>query len=667
MTAVDSHHNRWANYKSSTSAFLPKPSTSVSQAFDGPGLTSEGRRQAQVAGDKLRCRTNPIRHSRPSRAGSLEHGISKNCWSSYSNTRAIRFDERQDGQEGARDSSNTTDIEEVPRNEQPSLLEVFEAELSKKISATDSNEAPEVRPTAAFEPALRVGPSSESSALLGPITEPINEHLQELGAGDMALSQDVSAAVNHSIRTAVNGVDACIQSIARGLQEASGVSRKAAERTRSLDLQLVDNAIFGLQSLTKGFTAAVEREMAANRPGTASAPHSGLGEVVTGPNSTTLGVSHKRYSGEVLNTMQKSNESALDCGVNPSETAYNSSHAAAQRYASEIHANSELEIDRQPRSRHAMSKEPRFHRPGPIHLANRPACIDHLRRSQSTKTLDDQCNSQSPHSPPVDSPFPTLAQFEGEDGEAAPSFPALVPQRAPQPSIFVTKAPRSGPVNGTHSHISGQSSGKGFQSSQNPAAGPHEHFAQRNGHEVMPLGRLSSAARLAGPFDPLEVEPSDRHHSTEGLRRKATIASTDIKHTARRRRPYSDGFDGSGRVAWGAFLKDSGPGPSGLYRPSDDRGRSPAVNQEHSKRLSLREAGSRRSPIALTGYDDQHHDDSSVGKIDDCVKQLRELGFGGQDDNGVSRLLIYAQIADGVLMDAIDLIDEEQRAYERLS
>ena len=60
-----------------------------------PGLTSEGKRQAQVAGDKLRNRTNPIRHSRPSRGSVSEHGISKNRWSSYG-PRVIRFDERRD-------------------------------------------------------------------------------------------------------------------------------------------------------------------------------------------------------------------------------------------------------------------------------------------------------------------------------------------------------------------------------------------------------------------------------------------------------------------------------------------------------------------------------------------------------------------------------------------
>lgn len=654
MTAVDSHQNRWANYKSSTSAFLPKASTSVSQDFDGPGLTSEGKRQAQVAGDKLRCRTNPIRHSRPSRVGSLEHGICKNRWSSYSGTRATRFDERQDAQEEAKDTSNTMDKDEVPRDGQPSLLEVFEAELAKKISATDSEEArgvePPAAPTPVPEPATRVDPSIETlpsqsqplpqESLLGLI----NEHLQELTAGDV----DLSTAIDHGIRTAVNGVGACIQGIARGLQEVSSVSRQAADRTRDADLQLMDDAVLGFQSLTRGFTAALGREMATNPRETTFGLRKGPGEVKTGQSSTPLAISHDGQPDENAITAHKSNEFSLKRGVDPSETAVNSkqNHPAAPRYNPEIPVSPKSEMERQPRSRPAMSKEPRFHRPGPIHLPNFPGYLDSLRRSQSTKTLDEQDKIHCASSPPVDTHFPILAQSEGEYFEAAPSFPALpsmeplIPQRAPRRSIG-----ESGPANGKLSYVSGPNGAEASRRSHNPVAGPREHSAQRNPLEFIPLSRLGSAARLAGPFDPLEAEPSARPRLTEGLRRNATIASTNPRHAARRRRPYSEVFDGSGRVAWDAFLQDNGRGPTVLYRASDYKGRHLGANQEHSKRVSRPEAGLQRSPLAVAVYDDQHHDDSTVGKINDCVEQLRDLGFGGDDEDSAGRLLVYAQAA----------------------
>lgn len=662
MTAVDSHQNRWANYKSTTSPFLPKASTSVlSQAFDGPGLTSEGKRQAQVAGDKLRHRTNPIRNSRPSHTGSLENGISKNRWSSYSGTSATRFNERQVAAEEARDTQNTTGTDEVPRHGQPSLLEIFEAELAKKMSSVDSEEALGIEsPATQIEPTIPANPSRETSTTTQSHPLPqgslavlglINEHLQQLTAGEMALPQDLSTAIDHGIRTAVSGVGTCIQGIARGLREASSVSHQAAERTLDADFQLVDDAILGFQSLTRGFTAALGREMAADRSGTSSVPRSGPGEVDTGLNSTALGISHDRDQDEDGATANTSNGVILGLGVDSSERGYSSgpNHAVAPRYISEIPTSPQLEMERQPRYRSETSKGPRFHKPGPIEPQNRPGYAD-----QSSEKFDEQYNIQSSY--PVDTHVTGLAQFEGEDTGAAPRFPALpgmeplIPQRAPRLSI----SGENGPANGSQSaylrsHISLDS--------------PPKHFAQCKGYGLTPLSHLSSAARLAGPFDPLEAAPSGRPHWIEGLRRNATTASTDIRHTPRGRRPYSEGFDGSGRVAWGEFLRGEGRGSRGLYKAGEARSRLLGANQEHSKRLAQREAGSGRSPPAALGYDDQHHDDSTVGKINSCLEQLRDLGFGGGDDDSAGRLLVYAQAAEGELVDAIDLIDEEQRAY----
>ncbi len=665
MTAVDGHQNRWANYKSSTSAFLPKASASLSLAFDGPGLTSEGKRQAQVAGDKLRCRTNPIRHSRSCRTGALENGISKNRWSSYSGTRATRFDERQDAQDEVRDISSTADKEEVPGHGQPSLLEVFEAELAKKISATDSEENMGSESAAVQslvpEPAVQVDLSSESheqslpqgsQALLGLI----NERLQGLTAGDTAFPQEFSTAIDHSIRTAsvaISGLSACIHSISRGLQEASIVSRQAADRTRNADTQLIDNAVLGFQSLTEGFTAALGRETAVNWQRTASAPRSGSEGVEIGTSSTALGVPHDKDPEEGAIAVHKSNESTLSDSADPSKLAFSpaSNHAAAPRYISWKPTSPQLETESLPSSGTAMSKESQFRKPGPVSLPNRPGYVDHLRRSQSGRSLDEQYKVQGASSPPLDTHFPTLAQFEGDNFGTAPTFPALpsmkplVPQRAPRQYMHGSQAGEFAPPNGSLSYVSNS---RGTKASREFQHGHHEHTAQQNGHEVMP----NSAARLAGPFDPLEAEPF--------VRRNATIAGTDNRRCGRRRRPYSEVFDGTGRVSWGKFER------RGLYRASDSTVRPLGANHKHPERPPRPDVELRRSPSAAAGYDDQHHDDSTVGKIHYCVERLLDLGFGGHDSDTASRLLVYAQAADGVLVDAIDLIDEEQRAWQRL-
>lgn len=663
MTAVDSHQNRWASYKSSTSAFLPVAFTSLSQAFDGPGLTSEGKRQAQVAGDKLRCRTNPIRHSRPFRIGSLERGINKSRWSSHSATRATRFDERQDAQEGARSTSNNPDTDEVSRDGQTSLLEVFEAELAI-VLATDSKESPGIEPATSVD-LIAETPSQPLLQGSHKILGFINEHLQELNAGDLTLSQDLSTIIGHGIRTAVGGFDACVRGIARGLQEVSSVSSQVAHRTRDADLQLIDDAVLGFQSLTAGFTAALGREMAANPLRTTSAFRSGPEAIETGSSFTTSGLSHDRDQDKDVVTAHTRNEPFLTAGVDPSETTYSSrsKNAPAPWYTSEIAVSPQQGTKRQLNYPPVMNKEPRFHRPGPIHLPNRSGYVDHLRRSQSTRTFDEQDEIEHTSLTPVNTHFPTLAQFEGESFGVTTKFPALpgmeplIPQRALGQSTLNAKIGKSGPTNGNLPYANDPKGAETIPRSHSPGAGPREHYAQQNGHEAITLNPPNSAARLAGPFDPLESEPTVQPHLTEGLRRNTTIASTELRHSARRRRPYSEIFDGSGRVAWSAFLHDNGRGPRGFY----SRGRPLGAHQERSKRFSRREANQRRS------YDDQHDDDSTVVKIHGCIEQLRDLGFGNDDHDSAGRLLIYAQAADGELEDAIDLIDEEQQAYKERS
>ena len=669
MTVLDGHQSQRPNLTSSTLA---------SPTFDGPGLTSEGKRQAQIAGDKLRWRTNPIRQSRPSRVGASEHAISKNRWSSYSGTRAARFDERQDVEDVPGDDASKKKYNEEKGNDSPkSLLEVFEAELARKISVTDGDEAtecqspvqspmPEPVNVANLSGESQVEPSPQGSQALVRL---FNEHLRELTVRNVALSQDLSTLFGHGIR----GLGACMQSIARGLQEVSSVSRQAADMSRNGDLQLVDDAVLGFQGLAGDFITALGGQMATNRPEITSAPRNESNGVETDSSSTTVEISDNKSPKEDGITALESNQHPANAGEDPSNIVYSrgSIRATTPRHISKKAGSLQPEKESQPRSAPAMSVESRFHKPGLIQLPSHTRYVDHLRQSQSVELLDEQHNIQRENSPPLDTYFPTLSQFEGELG-AAPTFPALpnmqplIPQRAPCQHKHVTKAEETGPTNGSLPLVSCSDMIEGSSQSDDPGIGCHSHSTLQDGYEVKPLSRLSSAARLAEPFDPLEAEPSARVRLTEGVGRNATVASTDIRRATRRRRPYSEVFDGSGRVPWGSFLQDNVRELESLCKASDDRERASGANQQHPKRLTRPEAGSRCSPPAAAGYDDQHHDDSTVGKINDCVERLRDLGFGGQDGDSAGRLLVYAQAADGVLVDAIDLIDEEQRAWQRL-
>ena len=497
-----------------------------------------------------------------------------------------------------------------------------------------------------------------SQAILGHI----DKQLHELRARNAALSQEFSTAIDRGVR----GLGTCVQNIVRGLQEVSSVSRQAADRAQKADLQFIDDAALGFRNLTGGF-ATLRREMVANWPGTTSAPRSQPGEVVTGSETSTVGISHDNDPEEDAITAHKSNQTPLNGGDDQSQSGLDPgpNHTIVTRDVSPEPSGPQSEVQSKTRSGPTMGKEPRLHGLGPSHLPHGPGYVDRLRRSRSTDVLEEQCDIQRASPPPLETHFPTLAQFEDENFGAGPVFPALpgmeslVPQRKSHQFTGDVKAGDCEPANGSSSIRSRSdrtaAASRGYQ---NPVTARNTNSAPRKGHEVSSLSRLRSAARLIRPFDPLEVKP----YLTEGLRRNATVASTNNRHTARRRRPYSEVFDGVGRVPWGAFLQDYRPERTSSFRARGDRGRPLGGNQEHSRRAVRPDPESRRSPPPTAKYDDQHHDDSTVGKINDCVELLQDLGFGGE----AGRLLVYAQAADGVLADAIDLIDEEQRAWQRL-
>jgi hypothetical protein len=48
---------------------------------------------------------------------------------------------------------------------------------------------------------------------------------------------------------------------------------------------------------------------------------------------------------------------------------------------------------------------------------------------------------------------------------------------------------------------------------------------------------------------------------------------------------------------------------------------------------------------------------------DDCVDTLIGLGYGAEKDGGRQRLTVYAEAVDGKLSDAIEMIEEDKKAY----
>lgn len=51
--------------------------------------------------------------------------------------------------------------------------------------------------------------------------------------------------------------------------------------------------------------------------------------------------------------------------------------------------------------------------------------------------------------------------------------------------------------------------------------------------------------------------------------------------------------------------------------------------------------------------------------IDKCVSSLVDMGYGSPEDGGHSRMAVYAAASNGNLLDAIEMIEEERKAYAR--
>ena len=471
--AVDhtNQQNRWANYKSPSSAFFPKDDPTLSQSFDTPGLTLEGKRQAQVAGDKLRNRTNPIRHSRPSRGSVSEHGISKNRWSSYG-PRVTRLDERRDSQAESSEKLLPGDAESSESKGQPSLLELFEVELARKMTANDDCQenaqavVSEVS-TTTIVPSNLALPAQEQvhqEALLNGL-KLINNDLRGLALGDENLPQEFPRAIGQGFRAAIGGLSMFVRSVTNGLQEASALTRQAAEHTRQANLQAIDDTISDLRTVA-GEVTALSREILLVLPKAdedleegeiRSEPTSSHPSTITA-NTAEAMLLESKVTGTVFTAtdedQQKSSASGPERPVSavksiPVPKPFTPRQARTPKHASEIPVSITRSIRsdnrRAPRCT-GMTRAPRYHKPGPIHLPHhsplvesrtvgaqastpRSGYVNHLRHHQPIDTIDkaveEPDNNQSTNLPAAAARFPTLAQFEDQNFASQKPFPSL--------------------------------------------------------------------------------------------------------------------------------------------------------------------------------------------------------------------------------------------------
>ncbi|RMJ24066.1 hypothetical protein PHISP_05053 [Aspergillus sp. HF37] len=166
----------------------------------------------------------------------------------------------------------------------------------------------------------------------------------------------------------------------------------------------------------------------------------------------------------------------------------------------------------------------------------------------------------------------------------------------------------------------------------------------RRSNTVMPV---NPSARLARPFNPLFPVESD--NAAKPLRRRATEHQSFQGKVREGRQPASQ---------WERSINKTDQS----IHPSRRSGyhHEPPANRHH---MAHKQVSQTRPPVSI----DNAEDGTGMGcqQIDDCVATLLRLGYGGVRDGGHARIRMYSEVANGKVLEAIEMIEEERKAYEQ--
>lgn len=303
--------------------------------------------------------------------------------------------------------------------------------------------------------------------------------------------------------------------------------------------------------------------------------------------------------------------------------------------------------------------------------------------------------NQRSETPPLTSRFPTLEQFEGRHLDSAsrfPTTPSTISLKDARPRAQSTGAQslksqdfslsRAESTDFASSEVwhdekrlnviapdTAESSGEFFNRMTRLACNSMTYH--------LPSTSLSERASTGSCVPVARKYPSQanigtayRNRSNHNVRRSVTTANLNGTLIQNNRRPYSENFSGRGRVAWDSFLhkddKNMDNYPEAVAAAAQNQEALVAHNVFMGQPAfafedgEFDEAASEVQDVLFAG---EHSDAASVRKVQECVSQLQGLGFGGDADGGIRRLVVYAQVAEGDLVGAIDMMDEEQRAY----
>lgn len=662
-------------------------------------LTVEGKRQAQLAGEKFRARALYPRPRKMS-AGQADRSSYHNRWASYekhqpflsstpkSKRRAQSIAERLGSRtsrirpavKGLSDQAGTVGddwifgtgpISNYPPDEagkansngQKSLVDVFESELANHIRdsacQTDSSLVPSYR-------------SSAPSKLVFP-----DQTTPSASTSHSSCHQPASTAIEDGIKNALSGFEACL----RGTVE----TLKAAQPLKS-DEEILGETLSTFRDLAEKIVPQDAASLKAKVDTSTAQADPNAPRDIEIPNSQFPVMSaHTPIFTRIWDPLGQQTKESKACLLPPPV-----SQASHMRDKPEDLGFGEQD----PGFISGFTGPFKYHPSGPIHLPQqslpkgssqltRPgdvaptllSYVDHLRpsnaadkqsdslticRQQNSTSSDHTKQEKSSSFTDITTRFPTIGQFENATFPSASSPVSLI-DLAPEISPDLSRDTGfSATVNRTES--SGQLI-KGMTATCPPKDGPpvalHDNQFSNCSIGVNP-GSAASKARLLRPFDAFAAEAAHRNHPDGGIRRSATAAACNL------RRPHSTVFSGNGHGVWDHLTTQQrkyklnecvSTSASSTSLPLPTLSTMQPRPLPHVRSAEI--LGVRRSTTDAAARRETSLRPRDI-KVRRCVDSLMGLGF----DLERSRLRVYASVADGDLDQAIDMLTEDQKVHE---
>ncbi|KZF24688.1 hypothetical protein L228DRAFT_259871 [Xylona heveae TC161] len=268
--------------------------------------------------------------------------------------------------------------------------------------------------------------------------------------------------------------------------------------------------------------------------------------------------------------------------------------------------------------------------------------------------------------------FPSLSQFEKSTNEGLPRFPPLPSMETLIPQNYGKKKASKNPFSSV-AREEGRTSMPQSENSRgdqtDTAKGKYQAEAEPSAKPLPPrpaeLGPAKAGATLAGPFDPLFdgtrfAPAAEREARRRGHHNHSHPHPHPLGHSQSVRilRPHGAGIFDHSTMRTRRTGSFSGGHRHGRGDANDD-GRNDLINGLSAPQ---RDHAHRRQPLHINRPENEPIRDP---KVRDCLNTLKALGFDSGLQGGAERLTIYAQAANGDLEEAMDMIEEEKRAYEQ--